>query len=128
VVAMAPAARPVLRKLRRVIELTLTSVWLKRVGEPDEWMLARTPPQSGRIYFFAMDRTFIDRLASESDHRRAKRIAPRECGWKHGDSGRLGGEKKACPKKKKKKEKNLLDSDRPSHGRPLNVLTLRPGL
>jgi len=48
---------------------------------------------------------------------RAKRIAPRECGWKHGDSGRLGGEKKACPKKK---EKNLLDSDRPSHGRPLH--------
>jgi len=72
---MAPAARPVLRKLRRVIELTLTSVWLKRVGEPDQWMLARTPPQWGRIYFFAMDRTFIDRLASESDHRRAKEIA-----------------------------------------------------
>jgi hypothetical protein len=24
---------------------------------------------------------------------RAKRIAPRECGWKHGDSGQLGGEK-----------------------------------
>jgi hypothetical protein len=48
-----------------VIELTLTSVWLKPVGEPDQWMLARTPPQSGRIYFFAMDRTFIDRLASE---------------------------------------------------------------
>jgi hypothetical protein len=41
VVAMAPAARPVLRKPRRVIELTLTSVWLKRVGEPDQWMLAR---------------------------------------------------------------------------------------
>jgi hypothetical protein len=38
-------------------------------------MLARTPPQSGRIYFFAMDRTFIDRLASESDHRRAREIA-----------------------------------------------------
>jgi hypothetical protein len=72
---MAPAARPVLRKLRRVIELTLTSVWLKRVGEPDHWMLARTPSQSGRIHFFAMDRTFIDRLASESDHRRAKEIA-----------------------------------------------------
>src|SRR5580700_3848961 len=32
VVAMAPAARPVLRKLRRVIEVTLTSVWLKPVG------------------------------------------------------------------------------------------------
>ena len=29
----------------------------------------------GTIYFFAMDRTFIDRLASESDHRRAKEIA-----------------------------------------------------
>ena len=58
-----------------MIELTLTSVWLKRVGEPDQWMLARTPSQSGRIYFFAMDRTFIDRLASESDHRRAKEIA-----------------------------------------------------
>jgi hypothetical protein len=72
---MAPAARPVLRKLRRVIELTLTSVRLKRVGEPDQWMLARTRPQSGRIYFFATDKTFIDRLASESDHRRAKEIA-----------------------------------------------------
>jgi len=72
---MAPAARPVLRKLRRVIELTLTSVWLKRVGEADQWMIARTPPQSGRIYFFSMDRTFIDRLASESDHQRAKEIA-----------------------------------------------------
>jgi hypothetical protein len=72
---MAPAARPVLRKPRRVIELTLTSVWLKRVGEPDQWMLARTPPQSGSIYFFAMGRTFIDRLASESAYRRAKEIA-----------------------------------------------------
>jgi hypothetical protein len=50
-------------------------VWLKRVGEPDQWMLARTPPQSGHLYFFAPDRTFIDRLASESDHRRAKKIA-----------------------------------------------------
>ena len=38
-------------------------------------MLARSPPQLGRIYFFAMDRTFIDPLASESDHRRAKEIA-----------------------------------------------------
>jgi hypothetical protein len=72
---MAPAARPVLRKPRRVIELTLTSVWLKRVGEPDQWMLARTPPQSGSQYFFAMDGTFTDGLASESDHRRAKVIA-----------------------------------------------------
>ncbi len=58
-----------------MIELTLTSVWLKRVGEADQWMIARTPPQSGRIYFFSMDRTFIDRLASESDHQRAKEIA-----------------------------------------------------
>jgi hypothetical protein len=63
---MAPAARPVLRKPRRVIELTLTSVGLKRVREPDQWMLARTPPQSGRIYFFAIDRTLIDSMASES--------------------------------------------------------------
>src|SRR4029077_757504 len=39
-VAMAPAARPVLRKLRRVIALILTSA-LKPVGEPNEWMLAR---------------------------------------------------------------------------------------
>jgi hypothetical protein len=38
-------------------------------------MLARSPPQLGRIYFFAMDRTFIDPLASESDHRRAKELA-----------------------------------------------------
>jgi hypothetical protein len=29
----------------------------------------------GGIYFFAMDRTFIDRMASESDHRSAKEIA-----------------------------------------------------
>jgi hypothetical protein len=58
-----------------VIELTVTSLWLKPVGEPDQWMLARRPPQPGRIYFFAMDRTFIDHLASESDHRRAKEIA-----------------------------------------------------
>ena len=57
------------------MELILTSLWLKRVGEPDQWMLARTPPQSATIYFFAMDRTFIHRLASESDHRRAKEIA-----------------------------------------------------
>src|SRR5271169_5501912 len=46
---------------------------------------------------------------------RAKRIAPRECGWKHGDSGHSAGREKPCPTKKRK---NRLDSDRPSHGRP----------
>ena len=44
-VAMAPAARLVLRKLRRVVELILTSARLKPVGEPDQWMLARMEPQ-----------------------------------------------------------------------------------
>lgn len=57
-VAMAPAARPVFRKSRRVIGLILTSVWLKRVGEPDQWMLARTPPH----------RKFILGIESETDH------------------------------------------------------------
>ena len=46
---------------------------------------------------------------------RAKRIAPRECGWKHGDSGYSAGREKTC---RTKKQKNRLDSDRPSHGRP----------
>ena len=46
---------------------------------------------------------------------RAKRIAPRECGWKHGDSGERAREKTTCLTKKLK---NRLDSDRPSHGRP----------
>ncbi len=36
-----------------------------------------------------------------------------ECGWKGGDSGDSAGEK-SCPTKK---NKNPLDSDRPSHGR-----------
>ena len=44
---------------------------------------------------------------------------PRECEWKHGDSGYSAGEKSLSHKKRK----NLLDSDRPSHGRPLHVLT-----
>lgn len=30
---------------------------------------------------------------------RAKRIAPRECGWKHGDSGHSAGEKNVFHKK-----------------------------
>src|SRR5438105_1460773 len=47
---------------------------------------------------------------------RAKRIAPRECGWKHGDSGERARTKKTCLTKKLK---NRLDSDRPSHGRRL---------
>jgi hypothetical protein len=42
---MAPTARPVLRKLRRVVGLILTSARLKPVGKPDEWMLARMEPQ-----------------------------------------------------------------------------------
>ena len=44
-VAMAPAAKPVLRKLRRVVGLIVTSAGLKPVGEPDQWMLARMQPQ-----------------------------------------------------------------------------------
>jgi len=32
---------------------------------------------------------------------RAKRIAPRECGWKHGDSGHSAGEKQLSRKKHK---------------------------
>jgi hypothetical protein len=44
-VAMAPAAKPVLRKVRRVVGLILTSPQLKPVGEPDQWMLARIEPQ-----------------------------------------------------------------------------------
>src|SRR5208337_753578 len=47
---------------------------------------------------------------------RAKRIAPRECGWKHGDSGHSAGEK-SCSMKP---DKNRLDSDRPSRGRRLH--------
>ena len=52
---------------------------------------------------------------------RAKRIAPRECGWKGGDSGDSAGEK-PCPTKR---QSNPLDTDRPSHGRRLHSLTLR---
>jgi hypothetical protein len=51
---------------------------------------------------------------------RAKRIAPRECEWKHGDSGNSAGREKPCPTKR---QKNPLDSDRPSHGRRLHSLT-----
>ncbi len=50
---------------------------------------------------------------------RAKRIAPRECGWKHGDSGSSAREKRCSTKQKQ----NRLDSDRPSHGRRLHSLT-----
>jgi hypothetical protein len=45
---------------------------------------------------------------------RANRSLNEECGWKGGDRGD-SGEKKPCPTKK---QKNPLDSDRPSHGRP----------
>jgi hypothetical protein len=48
---------------------------------------------------------------------RAK-IAHRECGWKDGDSGDSAGEK-PCPTKK---QKNPLDSERPSHGRRFHAL------
>jgi hypothetical protein len=52
---------------------------------------------------------------------RAKQIAPRECGWKHGDSGHSAGEKTCLIKT----DKNQLDSDWPSHGRRLHSLTSR---
>src|SRR5215813_83705 len=45
--------------------------------------------------------------------RRAKRFAPRECEWKHGDSG-YSARRKPC---RTKTQTNSLDSDRPSHGR-----------
>ena len=50
---------------------------------------------------------------------RAKRFAPRECEWKHGDSGYSAEEKPLCLRKT---TKNALDSDRPSHGRRLHKL------
>ena len=40
-VAMAPAAKPVLRKVRRVVGFILTSMAQAGRGEPDQWMLAR---------------------------------------------------------------------------------------
>ena len=52
------------------------------------------------------------------------KIAPRECGWKHGDSGHSAGEK-ACLRKR---TKNRLDSGRPSHGRRLPSLNLAGSL
>src|SRR5208337_772455 len=55
---------------------------------------------------------------------RAKRIAPRECGWKHGDSGHSAGEK-SCSMKP---DKNRLDSDRPSHGRRFRSKSTAKGL
>jgi uncharacterized RDD family membrane protein YckC len=45
---------------------------------------------------------------------RANKIAPRRVRMEGGDSGNSAGEKKPCPTKK---QKNPLDSDRPSHGR-----------
>src|SRR5262249_16220236 len=47
---------------------------------------------------------------------RAKRFAPRECEWKHGDSG-YSARRKPC---RTKTQTNSLDSDRPSHGRRLH--------
>ncbi len=58
---------------------------------------------------------------------RSERIALRECGWKHGDSGHSAGEQKLVPLKR---QQNPLDSGRPSHGRRLHSLrisTRRPG-
>jgi hypothetical protein len=46
---------------------------------------------------------------------RANKIAHQECGWKGGDSRRLGREETLA----NEKQKNPLDSDRPSHGRRL---------
>jgi hypothetical protein len=45
---------------------------------------------------------------------RANKLAQSECGWKGGDSGGDSAGEKPCPTKK---QKNPLDSDRPSHGR-----------
>src|SRR5262249_49757197 len=47
---------------------------------------------------------------------RAKRFAPRECEWKHGDSG-YSARRKPC---RTKTQTNSLDSDRSSHGRRLH--------
>jgi hypothetical protein len=41
---------------------------------------------------------------------RAKRIAPRECGWKHGDSGHSAGERNG--EKKKREEKARRKSEK----------------
>src|SRR6476646_10997402 len=46
-------------------------------------------------------------------------IAPRECGWKDGDSGDSAGVKPCLIKTKIR-----LDSDRPSHGRPFRSIRL----
>src|SRR5579864_2699774 len=54
---------------------------------------------------------------------RAKPIAPRECEWKHGDSGDSAGEKTLS----NEKTRNRLDSDRPSHGRRLHALSRKAG-
>jgi hypothetical protein len=48
-------------------------------------------------------------------HRVRTKSLLEECGWKGGDGGDSAGEK-TCPTKK---QKNPLDSDRPSHGRHL---------
>src|SRR5579859_4616620 len=45
-----------------------------------------------------------------------RKTAHRECGWKDGDSGDSAGES-LCPTKK---QQNPLDSDWPSHGRPIH--------
>jgi hypothetical protein len=50
-------------------------------------------------------------------HRAKQKSLLEECGWKGGDSGNSAGEK-PCPTKK---QKNPLDSDRPSHGRRLHL-------
>jgi len=71
-----------------------------------------------------MEREVDNQVAAPAETRtpnlhRASKSLIEECGWKGGDSGDSAGEK-PCPTKK---QKNSLDSDRPSHGRPLHVLT-----
>jgi hypothetical protein len=86
------------QKSKRRVPVTASIAWPTSIREMDERSKIR----------------WQHRLKREHPTCTERRSLLEECGWKGGDSGLLGERENLCPTKK---QKNSLDSDRPSHGR-----------
>ena len=90
------------QKPKRRVPVTASIAWPTSIREMDERSKIR----------------WQHRLKREHPTGTERRSLLEECGWKGGDSGLLGERANLCPTKK---QKNSLDSDRPSHGRRLRL-------
>ena len=93
------------QKPKRRVPVTASIAWPTSIREMDERSKIR----------------WQHRLKREHPTGTERRSLLEECGWKGGDSGLLGERANLCPTKK---QKNSLDSDRPSHGRRLRLKPL----